>query len=673
MPLPPIELATVEELRLIAATAIRAVGDHFDPDDDDDDFGDENGWERRYERIQAAVGAARFCASVAEHQGALELCPLLVDFLDRFVHLEDVANDDIHGIARVVQRFLQRGAPITEGVRSLAKSGDARLRLYVARGIRPDDDLEVAILMELAGDAVPEVRDAARSSLGTRASLPWWHGKLSRDPTEGMTPEEQATHADAIRRIAEILDMPSHQSASFDAELARIAATLPDALAIDVAESVLRQKRAYDGRDLGLPALMLSRRGGVDAVLRVIRRLSSDSWSSTEGTKALSDALVTLAPDKRCEIVSALVAFALGGTSTQRADILRAHRLAAEIAARGWIAGDDTEPLLDTILALDPPPAGETDRVVDALSPIFSHPPVEPARMFQRALAARLEGFRGRYAPLWIPLGSLLSHAPRELIRDAAFGALHHEDDGVARWAVEQVLGRAHDPAHDPPLRDQTLALLDSPRHRAVVCSSEALRMLAFPELRRALRSGGLTLGESADVMQAIGSLWGGLAESLFLQRPHSRSEDESQQASQRRKYAAFLGPPDVHGPPTEAEWSALRAARLRDPGAHMRDLIRPLPEGPSWHPDDAAAMRRAIQIAEPDDPDALLGGDVFSLALDLASKVSPETLRLVDELEARFPRHRHARACRARIAKALGVAVDGPGASEWMDEPEED
>lgn len=668
MALPPLQLATVEELRLIAATAQQGIDDYF-YDDDEDDLGDDEAQRRRSDRFHAAVAAARFFAEVAADMGAAELCPRIVDILDSFPHFEDIRGDDVRGMAEAVAQLLQRGAPISEGVATLARHRDDRLRYAMAKGIRPDDDFETALLMELAADPVAEIRNAARESLAERGALPWWHGKLSRDPMEGLTAEEQHAHKEALARVAEIMDMPSHRIRDAHEELARLAAGLPDAIAIDVAESMLRQPKRLGAGDVALPAVMVARRDGLDALLRTLRRWGDDSWGRINGTGILAAAIERLPLPKRRDIVTGLVQFATSATLEHRAEYQGAANHAAEIAAKAWIAGDDTEPLFDTLLALEPPPDDDDDAVVRGLSPVLAVPPADPARMFQRALAARLSGYPGALKRLSLALDNLLDEAPRAMIREAAFTALTHEDDGIARWALQRILGPAHDPALDPPLPEQIERLLAVPRYRAFICQDASLATKAIAPLRRELRSGSLPLAEANAVVKTIGSLWGGLAESLYFKRRGTeeyRARREASQARAQHEHAPFLGPPELHGPPTEAEWRALREARLRDPDPDVYDLVSALPEGATWHADDLAAIERAIDKAEDTDSEALI------VSLAISTRATPESLRLFDRFAERYPRSGDIRVCRRLVAKLLGAAPDEPTEPEWMDEPED-
>jgi hypothetical protein len=672
MALPPLPLATVEELRLIADTAQRGIDDYFYADDEDDDLDEDDDARRRQsDRLRAAIAAARFCADVAADMGAAELCPLIVDILHSFPHFDHVPDDDVRGLAGAVAHLLRRGAPITDGIAELARHSDERLRFAMAKGIRPDDDFETALLTELAADPVAEIRNAARASLAERGALPWWHGKLSRDPMEGLSPEEQHAHKEALARVAEIMDLPSHSIGDAYDELARLAEGLPDAIAVDVAESMLRQAKRLGSGAAALALVMVSRPGGLDAILRTLRRWGDDSWGRLRGTDILVAAIEQLPLPKRRAIVDGLVQHAIGATLAERTKYMGAVSHAAEIAKKAWIAGDDTEPLLDTLLALEPPPDEEDDDdfVVQALSPVLSAPPAEPARMFQRALAARLAGHPAALKRLSHALDNLLDEAPGAMIREAAFTALTHEDDEIARWALQQVLGSAHDPALDPPLPEQIERLLAVPRYRAFICHDHALAMQAIAPLRRELRSGSLPLDEAQAVIKTIGLLWGGVAESLYFRRRGTdeyRARREKAEAETRQKHAASLGPPELHGPPTEAEWRVLREARLRARDPDVYDLVNALPEGETWHADDLAALERAIDKAGDTDSELLI------VSLAISTRATPESLRLFDRLAARYPRAREVRGGRRIVAKLLGAAPDEPAEPEWMDEPED-
>jgi hypothetical protein len=102
------------------------------------------------------------------------------------------------------------------------------------------------------------------------------------------------------------------------------------------------------------------------------------------------------------------VHLALAGTREQRRVHFSAAVMAAELAGHASPPGEDTEPVLDGLLALEPIKRG-FDSVKNHLTSVLRHPPSDPARMRERALAARRAGYEGGFAALRGALDELLT------------------------------------------------------------------------------------------------------------------------------------------------------------------------------------------------------------------------------------------------------------------------
>lgn len=398
----PLPLASAARIRALARTSIGAVRELFesrlDPDVRIDGF---------RARLNLLASALRFCAAAAGELGDPALIAPIVEALEVFPHFDRVERTHVDGMVAGVTSLLSRGAPVTEGVIRLARHPDVRIRVGVAEGLRPTGDAEIALLAELAADPSAYVRKTARKSLDDRVALPWWLGKWSRDPAE-IAEDDARAHDATLRAIAKILDTSGYELKAAWPEVGALAAKLPDALAIDLCEGLLRSGDGGGMVDTTILALLLSRPRGGDALVRLLRRWDRDDNAGFFGPRQVGPALSALDPADRGPIVGDLVALARAGTSEDRRELFGASVMAAQIAAKAWPEGEDTEPVLDALLALAAPERG-IDSVQLALAPLLARPPRDPSRMRDRALEARRAGYPGAFADLKHHLEALLA------------------------------------------------------------------------------------------------------------------------------------------------------------------------------------------------------------------------------------------------------------------------
>lgn len=336
-------LSTPDRIRAIAEASISAVRALFEPDD-------ETPIGALRARFHLGATGLRFCAVAAGQLARPELFDVLVAAVDVFPHFDRVEEAVVDDLAEGLSILLRAGAPLTPDVVRLARHRDERIRHGIADGLRPAGAPEIALLQELAAEPSPRVRHTARTSLGDRAALPWWLGKWSHDPTASLTADEQHAHLDALHRIAAILDGDRWGVGSSWTELTSLAAGLPDAPALDLAEMLLRTHEAGGLRDGAIPALVLSRPGGDDALLRLLRRWDGDVSTAYRGARAMSAALAATPRAQRAPIVRELVRLALTGSLEERRNPFRTAGMAAQIARDASPPGEDTEPGVDDLL-----------------------------------------------------------------------------------------------------------------------------------------------------------------------------------------------------------------------------------------------------------------------------------------------------------------------------------
>jgi hypothetical protein len=691
MSAPPLVLATASELRAIFQRAFAAIDAVFARDDDDD----RDQRRRDKEQIEAAVEALRFCAVAAGHLGEPALLPFIAQAIDVCDRFDDHAEDHRTMLGHGLTRLLDRGAPVDADVRELAIHDDARIRAAVARGLRPRGDAEIALLEALSIDAIAEVRNAANKTLSTVRDVPWWAGKFASDPLARLSEAEALRHKPAFERISAMLDQPRYALVKSEGELVEHVASLPDLLAVELAEKVLSGTDPYRTRFIALGTMMLARPGGVDALARLCA-LWNDDNGYVDG-KETAKMLMPLADDARVAACMQLATLAVGLPEKARTSQTgSAGRLLGETAGHAFPAGADLTPLLDLMLGL--PPVEEEyaiDWVAYGLGEAFDADGADPTPILDRALAARLAGYPGAWKRLGRHIDTLLARAPASAVRPFAERALESDDDGSIKWALEQLLGPTHDETRDPPKTELVARFLGDPRYRKAVIETAALSQLAIPLLRAELRAGTLDFATAVTTMNLIGEVYGGVVAPSMRPVGRSRSDAsekaESQRRARREELEAFLGPPDLRGPPTDEEWTQLRelrALRAAVPGEELDCLFGALPSGP-WSPEDRAFLDQAIARFDLQD-----GGALIRLGMVLASKPTLDTYPLFGALLARAPRESHklVRLSHQDAADALGLPFgeaaeehaaevkdeagdegdgDDDNDTEWMDEPD--
>lgn len=349
-------------------------------------------------------------------------------------------------------------------------------------------------------------------------------------------------------------------------------------------------------------------------------------------------------------------------------------------------------PLLDLMLGLpdtDEPHA--IDWVAYGLGEAFDAEGADPTPILDRALAARLAGYPGPWKRLGRRIDKLLARAPASAVRPFAQRTPESDDKGSVTWAMEQLLGPAHDPAVDPPVTALLERFLGDLRYRRVVIETAAINRRALPLLRAELRAGTLDHGTAITTMNLIGDAYGGVVAPMMRSwsgRGRGDASEEAEAARQlvRAELEAFLGPPELRGPPTDAEWTLLRGLRARRAdvdGVELDCLFGALPPGP-WSPEDRAFLDDAIARFDPEEE-----GAVYRLGMALAAKPTLDTYPLFAAIIARASKgaRRYLGLSQQDAADALGVpfgktaevtddaeavdAKDDDDDAEWMDEPD--
>lgn len=682
--------ATAAEIRAIfdrAFTALDSLGE--DDDDDDTDHLDRTRIVRENLRHEAAIAALRFGSLAAGQLGDASLLPLIVQAIEVVDHYDHHADDHPTTLGSALAQLLARGVTLDESAKELVSHRNPDIRAAMAASLLPRGEVEMALLQTLATDTIAEVRNAAKKTLQTVRDVPWWTGKFSSDPTARLTPEEALAHKPTFERISTILDQHRYTLAKSEQELAELAASLPHEIAVDLAVGVLEIREPYQKEYAHLCMMLMTREGGEAAFIRLCKRWNegeSRSYLQGEHLGAVVRRLPAAIATALCMRFAAEACSVLPHERSMQQG--NGARHLAEIAGHGFPPGQDVSPLLDLVLALPPLETNSIDWVAHGLAEAFGAEGADTRTVIDRVFEARLAGYPGPWKPLWRALDILLTRTPGAILRPIAERAIASDDDGVATWGLEKILGSAHDPDRDPPAPDLLARFFTEPRYRRLLLAS-SLSSRTLPILRAALREGRLEMKDIVTTMRHIGTLYGGVAprNGHYGLRPDSPEMQEAARVKERDALGVFLGPEALRGPPTQEEWAEVRAARkrrLEAPDAKPGTLLEVLPDGP-WAPDDRAFFERCWELVREAEGD---GHEATDLAAALSGKPDRDLFAHFPALLARAPAH-----CRGMIhiyrrSAADQLGIESPRVAEatsdekaeekddddrqWMDEPDE-
>ncbi len=609
MPIPP--LTTSAALMALANNAFEIIDelgwawlDPPEPEDDEDGV---------LASLDAAEAALAFCVRAAVPLADPELVPIVIDCLQTLHQKEELWPRELQESAAA---FLSKVGRATYEVRELAASSDPHDRFVVATGLRPVGEPEIALLSDLASDAMPWVRDAARKALAPVGGVPWWRAWFSVDPkTHAAARRSRAVRA-AIARV-ERIDSHEENSPARWTELTRAVRALPEPLALDLAAHVLRAPPTSFTRGAAAPfgAALLERPGGVDALVAIAAGWKDDI--EARFPRATEAMMAALGARRRRDVCAALARAALSAAKPGAQYAPEAARFAAEVAANAWPPGADPSPVLDAILASGASVEGSTlDAVCSKLGDVFDETRAVEGALLTRVIGLRLLDYPRGTSSLSYPLDNLILRAPRPIARDVAERAVRTSYPSTIRFGLRHLYGKGYDPRRDPPKEALVRTWLASPQLRSAAVDTDPVSHHAAGLLRDDLARGALTFAEATQVMWSLAWQGGGSAtldRSLNAKRSGQRDAD---------------GRP---WKPTDEEWRAYRELRSRLGAGESFD--RPaaaalVPHGP-WDPSDRAFIERMIDEA------ASHHDSIRMLASTLVAKATPPDRELFARLES--------------------------------------
>jgi hypothetical protein len=686
----PVVFATAAEIRTLAERANALLQRALGPEDDDllDEEDEREADERSLRQSRRALSTLRFCCSAAGFLGDPTLVSVVIEGLASFESWDRHACDDRTEMAAAMAQLLRAGAKVDDDVRGLAAHRDERLRLAVAAGLLPRGDEETALLEALAADPAPAVRDAAKKALAEVREMPWWKGKLGQDPALGLAPDEASRLAPVFLQVSALLDRSQYELFHKPEHLEPLrsaVAALPDGLAVDLVERLCGSLELYYlERAAPLLADLFGRSGGAAALDRLVTAWAGDPRSTVVVPELVAGAISAGSSEARREVCLRFLRGAAEAALSLRRDASGAPALRARVAARAWPPDQDVTPFLDALLRLaaeEDDPA-EMDYVGAFLGEIFGRPDVQVDAVIPRIAEAQLQGLPGAWARIARPMQGVLLRASPGFLRELAERGLASSDEGTVQWAVTQLLGAAFDEARDGPPIERVRALMAEPRLRAAIVAAAPAAARAIVVRREALRRGELPYPEAVNLLQQIGSLYGGVAlRGGVLAAPAGSMTAQMHEKMFRDGLAgleAWLGPEEMRGPPSEREWARLREARAAFTPESETDAawlwLKSLPSGP-WSAEDRAELERLFEAHREGTPRL-----AFLLATALACKADAELLSRFDEvLAGAGPESRRLyRRMREETREHLGLppspvapAADSRApADEWPDEP---
>lgn len=412
----------------------------------------------------AAVLASAACVLHATTAATRLLAAgLEADFVDR-----DVRRD----LRRHLGMLVGMSPPSARHVRELADDDNVVVRLAVAEGLDSSVPAAREILTKLVRDPKEVVRNAARSVLGEGA-VPWWMGVFSRDPSEQISPEDEARLTPVLREIVSALG-PSEDRKKpklSPARIRRLSRALPANLACELATSQGRGLEAFHTPSPWV-APVLDREGGEDTFFALLRVWSSHFLSS----KAVAAVISALPTETRRRYLRRTLKAALDDGNDNP---LGLYALVTDAAK-----STDVETLAHELLTLTEHES--FGKACERLDQWFATRRSVPRLLSEWALA-ELRKPREDHDPRGSFAEDLAWKLPPAQLRPSAYEALGSTSRTRRRWALRAVLTRCHSTVLDGSKAARLKAFFDDPAFRAEMLRDADLLDLCLPLARTEL------------------------------------------------------------------------------------------------------------------------------------------------------------------------------------------
>lgn len=611
-------------------------GDWMREDPDDPDQA-----RNRNEATSAALEALRFAAVAIAWLRDPALGPSLDEVVEGFDGWDLHADSHADVLSLAITQITRAGAP-PRVLRGFAENSHSAFRHAVAEGLDANSEEGRELLDVLSKDPNPEVRKAAGAKLATVQEVPWWRGKFSRDPVEGLSAREARKLKGTLQELAKLLD--AHVRGHALGRVAKLLDKLPDAAAVDGAEHVMRMFDWHTDADQPVLPVLLGRPGGSAAFLRYLRDSSRESgsisWLEFHHTK-LGATFRKLEAARQEELGQCLLDFALAAPHGEPYELHSPWITAATLSSEAWPPSMDLTPVLDALL--EGAEGSESDSlrgyVLRAAAAVFKRDDTSLDAVTDRILTARVAGYPEPWSLYRATLDEAIGRMPPARVRVFAERCLTSEHADTITWALQNLLGPLHDASRDPTPAELAARFYETPRYRLAMQRDGTLATYVTPLLRRDLREGTLDFKGAAAVMARVDQLWGGghpkglidglLSESILSRRAPSEDEEKSH-ATEREKCADLLGPAELHGTITErerAQWRRIRDRAIEDGTVSWRPALELIPEGPI-SAEDRVVLDQAIARWRAGDLD-----DILAIAGAIARTPVSSDLAVLDKL----------------------------------------
>lgn len=674
-----------EQVKALLANALAVLWNRARVEDDDDDDDEGPLSARRHRALVAAREALRFVMADAASRDDAAMLAEVEGVLELMDHYQDDPLSVVDVVAEAAGHLANVGASPPRDAQRLARHPLAEVRYRLAMALKPTSPEHVALLQTLAADAERRVRDAAHANLGPTHAPPWWSGLFDSDPMARLSRGESPGVVKALADIQKLNAGTWWEQKTKTAEARqwpRLVAALPDVLALEVSERLLRVTLLPVDTKAAVLANMLTRQGALPPLLRVVDH-AGKRLEDRFGLEGAAKEAATLAPREALDAMAGQLAdLAVAAPLMERRDRESAASLRAELAGTLWGTSAPPGPLLERVLHLH----GEVDE---------EHPPLDwvASRLMSALVASTLDakplvptvlealslGATGPWRGVANQLVRWVDGAPRAQVRAAALQAVRGTHTRAIQWGLKQLLfHKTHVPKEDGSLLDMLERFWDQPAARAAMMGDAQLRLACVLPLRGLLRSGACTPVEAEWAAAVVSRLYGGAAQhNVFGGQPDDLDDvDAKERKALRSEHKGLLGPRQMQGPLTDQEWAAVRKARRAalDGGSwHQGQMFVTQPR--VRHEEDRAQLREAVAAMREGKTRAAM-----NLAMGLNCNAAPEDVPTWEALLAcGDPAHRgwlkrayhqtRARMGLPPVASARSAAAHEDDAG-WEDDP---
>lgn len=614
--------------------------------------------ETRHEETAKAL--LRAAARLAGYAGDPALLPLVIQALDAHGEADEFDRGaSIAPFAETITWLLQLGAPVDDDVRALARHSESEVRCALIHGLKDAVAEFESLVRPLADDPDPQVRSTAKEALAALGAPPWWVGVFSFDPATVITAADGAALSEQLGRYAELVNHPHGTWGDAREEMFGLIEAFPDALARDAILRALQADR-FMQREERLAKRLARVPDSVQDLIKLLER--SERYRHYEFAKIWAANAV----GDREALARSVIAAIDRRDPAERTNSASTTWSLTDVVANLWPPTADATDLVERILAAIEPEDDDDRMRIDAFThmvdSIATHSPATVERCGPRLVAAFLEGDPQRWCRhLRRSTSAALDALPLEARREAARKALTSQNDEVANWALDQLLGPSHDPERDPPVDELFDQLCADARLRALLTERQHHVKAHRSQCLALLHDGKLPLPSAAFVV-------------MTLAAPGQTMRDEFMYGN-----LDDLGGkrPEAEGPPlTDEDFLALRRIREATTGPPTHEGLFSLAGGP-LSPEDRAYVERA-RIALDAGNDRLEIGVLVTLAVGGTAEDVPVVERLArrdsdDDMTASIPERMKARLGlippKVRGAPRRPAPAEDDESAEWMDE----